>query len=150
MVVLDDIVNAATPMNAADRNAFKGKAKKDTDMEKRNQEQKNKIFIGLGIFAALMIGSLVGAGTMLFLAPQSGKKTRAQFQRKMLELRDQTTEAVEDVVSQASVKVRQVRAGMRKQAKNLEKRGQAKFEEQKKRLSTLVEAGVTAVQGSKA
>lgn len=147
MVVLDDIVNAATPMNAADRNAFKGKIKKDTDMEKPNQEQKNKILIGLGIFAALMIGSLVGAGTMLFLAPRSGKKTRAQIQRKTLELRDQTTEAVEDIVSLAGVKVRQVRAGMCKQAKKLEKRGQAKFKEQKKRLSTLVEAGVTAVQG---
>lgn len=147
MVVLDDIVNAATPMNAADRNAFKRKIKKDTDMEKPNQEQKNKIFIGLGIFAALMMGSLVGAGTMLFLAPRSGKKTRAQIQRKTLELRDQTTEAVEDIVSLAGVKVRQVRAGMRKQAKKLEKRGQAKFKEQKKRLSTLVEAGVTAVQG---
>src|SRR5512133_80956 len=118
MVVLDGIVNAATTMNAADRNAFKGKIKKDTVMKKPNQEQKNKILIGLGIFAALMMGSLVGAGTMLFLAPRSGKKTRAQIQRKTLELRDQTTEAVEDIVSLAGVKVRQVRAGMRKQAKN--------------------------------
>ena len=53
---------------------------------------------------------------MLLLAPQSGKKTRTQIQRKSIELRDQTTEAVEDAVAQAGVKARQITADVHEQA----------------------------------
>jgi len=117
-------------------------------MDNPGQEYKNYINIAWGILVGLLIGGLVGAGAMLLLAPQSGKKTRAQIQKKSLELRDQTTEAVEDAVSQAGAKVRQVRADVRKEVKELDHRGQAMLDEQKKRWSTLVDAGKTAVRGS--
>lgn len=103
-----------------------------------------------GFLAGLLLGSLAGAGAMLLLAPQSGKKTRAQIQRKSIELRDQTTEAVEDAVAQAGVKARQITADVHEQAEALQQRGQDMLDEQKKRLSTVVEAGKTAVQGSRA
>ena len=53
----------------------------------------------LGVVIALLIGSLVGAVTMLLLAPQSGKDTRTQIQEKGIELRDRTSGMVEDAIS---------------------------------------------------
>lgn len=78
-------------------------------MNNRSQEYKKYLIIAGGILAGLLIGGLAGAGGMLLLAPQSGKKTRAQIKKKTLQLRDHTTEAVEDAVSQAGAKVRQIR-----------------------------------------
>ena len=37
--------------------------------------------------AGLLVGGLSGAGAMLLLAPQSGKKMRAQIQKKSNDLR---------------------------------------------------------------
>jgi gas vesicle protein len=118
-------------------------------MDNYDQEQENDDNTVRSFLAGLLIGCLVGAGTMLLLAPQSGEKTRAKIQQKSIELRDQTTEAMGDAVSQAGVKARQIGARVRKQAKELEQRGQAMFDEQNKRLSALIEAGKTAVQGSR-
>lgn len=126
-------------------------------MDNHSQEHENDVndprgFLA-GLLAGLLIGGLAGAAAMWLLAPQSGKRTRAKIQQKSMELRDKTTEAVEtveDAVAQAGVKAHQIRAGVREQAKELEQRGQELFDEQKERLSTLVEAGKTAVQGSRA
>lgn len=116
----------------------------------------NEFIQGLGYFAhkssgfsaGLLIGGVLGAGTMLLLAPHSGKRMRAKIQQKSIELRDETSDAVEDFVKHAGHKARQTSASVRKQAKELEKSGKDVLDEQKKRLSTLVNAGKTAVQGS--
>ena len=42
-----------------------------------------------GLLAGLLIGGLAGAMAMLFLAPQSGKETRAKMQQLSYELREQ-------------------------------------------------------------
>ena len=97
-------------------------------------------------FAGLVVGGLSGAGAMLLLAPQSGKKTRAKLQRQSHELRKQTAETVNDAVAQAHVTARQITHDVRKQAEKLEHRGQAMFDDQKDNLSTMVEAGKDAVQ----
>lgn len=117
-------------------------------MENYSKEHEHTANVVGSFLAGLLIGGLVGTVTMLMLAPQSGKKTRAQIQEKSIELRDQTTDAVEAAVAQAGVKARQIKDGVRTQTEELELRGQALFDEQKKRWSTLVEAGKTAVQGS--
>ena len=49
--------------------------------------------------AGLFMGGLLGAGSMLLLAPQSGKDTRDQIQEEGIELRDQVTETVEGAVN---------------------------------------------------
>jgi len=53
----------------------------------------------LGVLIGLLIGSLIGAITMLLMAPQSGKDTRTQIQKKGIELRDRTSGMVEDAIS---------------------------------------------------
>ena len=105
---------------------------------------------GIGLLSGLLIGGLAGAVAMLLLAPQSGKRTRAKLLRQSNELRDQTTETVEDAVAQARTKARHIKRDVRKQAAELEQRGQAMLDEQKDNLATIVEAGKNALQGNRA
>jgi len=98
--------------------------------------------------AGVLLGGLAGAGAMLLLAPQSGKRTRAQIQLKGMELRDQATEAVEDGMAQTRAKARQITADVREKAKEIQQSGQDMLAEQKARLSAAVAAGKTAIQGS--
>ena len=56
-----------------------------------NQEYKYPTNNILSVLVGTLIGSLAGAVTMLLLAPQSGKDTRTQIQKKGIELRDRTT-----------------------------------------------------------
>jgi len=119
-------------------------------MNNNGQEHETGANNTWSFLAGLLMGGLAGAGAMLLLAPQSGKKTRTQIQRKSIELRDQTTEAVEaveDAVAQAGVKARQITADVHEQAEALQHHGQDMLDEQKKRLSAVVKAGKTAVQG---
>jgi len=50
--------------------------------------------------------------------------------------------------AQARVKARQITANVREKAKDLQRRGQDMLDEQVARVSAVVEAGKTAVQGS--
>ena len=86
-------------------------------------------------FAGLLVGGLSGTGAMLLLAPQSGKKMRAQIQKKSIELRKQTTKAVEDTLSQVRGKARQITDDVQEQAGALKQRGQDVIDEQRDHLS---------------
>lgn len=119
-------------------------------MNNRNYTHENVVSLAGGFFAGFLIGGLAAAGTVLLLAPQSGKRTRAKIQQKSIELREQTTKAVEDTLKQAGVKARQIKSGVREGAKELEQRSQEVLAEQKEHWSTLVQAGKTAVQGVRA
>ena len=78
-----------------------------------------------GFLTGLLVGGLIGAGTMLLLAPQSGKKTREQIRLKGIELRDQTTGVFENAMSQTRDKVRLVTDRVQEEADKLEKRSKA-------------------------
>ncbi len=117
-------------------------------MDNHSQEHETGARNTWSFSAGLLIGGLAGAGAMLLLAPQSGKKSRAQIQRKSIELRNQAAETVEGAVAQSRVKARQITADVHEQAQALQQRGQNMLDEQKERLSTVVEAGKTAVQDS--
>jgi gas vesicle protein len=97
-------------------------------------------------FGGLLIGGLIGAGALLLWAPQSGKKTRRQIQHDGMELRDRVTETVEDAVEQVRDTSGRVAAGVRKQTKKLQQRGQDMFDEQKEVVSQVVEAEKTAIE----
>jgi gas vesicle protein len=111
-------------------------------MYNHHQENGNNAKYVWGFLAGLLVGGLAGAGAMLLLAPQSGKKTRAQIRQNSIELRDQTVKTVEGGVAQARGKARQITDDVREQTGELQQRGQDMLDEQRGHLSkTLKDAG---------
>lgn len=109
-------------------------------MINENQEIKyhNNIF---GVFMGLLAGGLAGAVTMLLLAPQSGRETRRQIREKSIELRDRTSEMIEDAVTQVRTNTNKITMGV----KNY---GQELAVEQLDHVSEAAQAGKKALQGS--
>jgi len=109
--------------------------------------QSSSLLVGLLFLAGLLIGGLIGAGTMLLLAPQSGKKTRRQIRRKGEDLREQTVDAVDSEIAKIHTKAREISTKIHIHAEDLQQRGQALVDQQKERWSPVVEAGITAAEG---
>ncbi|MBE2224568.1 MAG: YtxH domain-containing protein [Anaerolineae bacterium] len=103
---------------------------------------------GFLFLGGLLLGSLTGAGAMLLLAPQSGKKTRRQMRRKGQKVRKQTAVTLHSGVNQIKDKTHQVTTRIQDQAEELQQHGQDVVEDQKERWGPVVEAGITAVQGT--
>jgi gas vesicle protein len=82
---------------------------------------------------------------MLFLAPQSGKKTRAKIQRDGLDLRDQMVQTVGDAVTLGRRHVRRTASRVRKQTKEMAQRGQDMVDGQSEIVGNAVEAEKAAV-----
>ena len=105
----------------------------------------------LSVLTGLLIGGLAGAVTMLLMAPQSGKATRRQIQEKGIELRDHTTEMVDDVVAQERSdrkKITKITTGGRHKAQELFEQGQALVVEQLDHVSEAAKAGKKAIQNA--
>lgn len=102
----------------------------------------------LGVLIGMLVGALAGAVTMLLLAPQSGKDTRTQIQKKGIELRDRTTAMVEDTVSQVRSGANRITTGGREKAKELLQLGESLVIEQLDHVSDAAEAGKKAIQNS--
>jgi gas vesicle protein len=100
------------------------------------------------VFAGLLIGGLAGAITMLLLAPKSGKDIRKQIKEKNIELRDRTTEMVEDTVKQVRLNRDKITIGGRRKAKELLHHGQALVVEQLEHVSKAAQAEKKAIQSS--
>ena len=106
-----------------------------------NQEYRYPTNNILGVLAGTLIGALAGAMTMLLLAPQSGKDTRRQIQEKGIELRDRTTEMVEDTIAQVRTKANKLTMGIKDY-------GQELAVEQLENVSEAAQAGKKAIQNS--
>ena len=78
-----------------------------------NQEYRYSTNNTLNVLVGMLIGGLAGAVAMLLLAPQSGKDTRTQIQKKGIELRDRTTEMVEDTLAQVRSNPNKVEMGVK-------------------------------------
>jgi gas vesicle protein len=102
----------------------------------------------LNILVGMLIGGLAGAVTMLLLAPQSGKDTRLQIQKKGIELRDRTNEMVEDTMTQIRSGANKITIGGRQKFKDLKHQGQELVVEQLEHVSEAAQAGKRAIQGS--
>jgi gas vesicle protein len=66
-----------------------------------------------GLLAGLLIGGLAGAGAMMLLAPQSGKKTRAQIVQKSTELQNRASDTFDDLVELSHFDNRKILIGTR-------------------------------------
>lgn len=104
----------------------------------------------LPVLVGLLIGGLAGAGTMLLLAPQSGKETRELIKQKSIELHDRTVDNVETAVTQIKSAADQLTSDVSEKTKELKHQGQAILIEQLDRVSAVVKAGngSKAVEGS--
>ncbi len=103
---------------------------------KQDNNQLSGFLAGFLFLGGLLLGSVAGAGTMLLMAPQSGKKTRKQIQRKGQKMRKQTAKTVKHKVKQVNDKANQVTTGI-----------QDVVDDQKERWEPVIGAGRTAVQG---
>jgi gas vesicle protein len=106
-----------------------------------NKEYRSPTNNTAGVMAGMLVGGLAGAVTMLLLAPQSGKDTRKQIQEKGMELRDRTTQLVENTVAQARTTANKVSVG-------LKDRGQEIAMEQLENVADAAQAGKKAIRSS--
>jgi gas vesicle protein len=117
-------------------------------MINENQEYRNPANNLLSVLLGVLVGGLAGAVTMLLLAPQSGRDTRIQIQKKGVELRDRTNEMVKDAASQVRSSANRITAGGREKAEELLHQGKELVVEQLDHVSKAVQAGKKAIQGS--
>jgi gas vesicle protein len=117
-------------------------------MLKENQTNLNHNNNISGVATGLVIGSLIGATTMLLLAPQSGKRTREQIQQKGIELRDRATDKVEDAMTQVRLESKKLARSGRHKAKELMHQSQELVAEQLANVSEVVETGKKSILGS--
>ena len=93
----------------------------------------------LNLLVGMLIGGLVGAVAMLLLAPQSGKDTRKQIQEKSIELRDRTTEMVDDTMAKVRTNANKITTGLKDQVQEV-------AVEQLDNVSEAAQAGKKAIQ----
>ena len=103
---------------------------------------------GKSLVAGLFLGSLIGAGTALLFAPQSGMKTRAELQKGAIALRDKTSQTVNDTVTQVKSRANQIKADVQIRAGELQHRGQDILAKQLDRIAVAAEHGKQALQDS--
>ena len=102
----------------------------------------------LAMLTGVIVGGLVGAGTILLMAPQAGKQTRAELQQGVEHLREQTTEKVKDTVTQVKSKADQIKVDMQIKVGDLQHQGQDFLIRQLDRVSHAAEAGKKALQNT--
>jgi gas vesicle protein len=100
------------------------------------------------VLVGVLVGGLAGAVVMLLLAPQSGKETRRQLQKKGTELRERTAEIVDDSIAQVRTQADKVVVSGREKIKELTQHGQGIAAAQLERVSEVAQAGKKAIQSS--
>lgn len=98
------------------------------------------------ILTGILVGGVIGATAMLFLAPRSGQEMREEVREKALELRDRTADTVKDKVSQVKSKAGDITGGVMGKAKGLKHKGQDLLVEKLDRAAEAVEAAKKAIQ----
>ena len=110
-------------------------------MNDENQEYRYTAYSVLGVLAGILVGGLAGAVTMLLLAPQSGRDTRRQIREKSIELRDRTSEMMEDTMAQVRTNTNKIAMGVKDYSKDM-------AVEQLDNVSEVAQAGKKVIQNS--
>jgi gas vesicle protein len=118
------------------------------NMTNENQENRHQPNNLLSVLLGLVVGALAGAVAMLLLAPQSGKDTRTRIQKKGVELRDRTTEMVEDTIAQVRSGAKKFTTDGREKIEELKQQGQKLVTDQLDHVSEAAQAGKKAIQSS--
>jgi gas vesicle protein len=113
-----------------------------------NQEYRHTTNNTWNVLFGMLLGGLAGAVAMLLLAPQSGKDTRVQLQKKGLELRNRTIEMVDDSMAQVRMQADKMAVSGREKIKELTQHGQEIAVKQLEHVSEAAQAGKRAIQGS--
>ncbi len=115
----------------------------------RNERSAAKPTSGGPLLAGLMIGGLVGAASMLLLAPQSGRKTREEIRAGAEDLRDRTTETMKDTLTQVRSRAQELASNVNEKVNDLENQGKDIAIDRLDRVSKAALAGKRAVQSSR-
>jgi gas vesicle protein len=119
--------------------------KLEVQPNKMNAALKNvALYIAIGV----LIGGLAGATTMLFVAPESGKRTRALIKNKTIRLRDQTAKSIKKTVAQVRTGTGKLSTGISEKAVELKQLGQEKLVQQLDRVSKAIDSGKSAIESS--
>ena len=98
------------------------------------------------VLTGILVGGLIGATAMLFLAPRSGEEMRAEVRDKALELRDRTADTVKDTVSQVKSRADELTGGVKGKSQGIKHKGQDVLVEQLDRVSEAVEAAKKVIK----
>jgi len=100
------------------------------------------------VLAGLLVGGLIGAGTMLLFAPQPGAKTRAELQQGAIRLRDRTNETVKGTVTQVKTRANQIKEDVQIKVKDIQHQGRDILGRQLERISHVADAGKKRIDNS--
>jgi gas vesicle protein len=105
----------------------------------RNVSGKSKL-----LFSGILLGGLMGAVTALLTAPQSGVRTRRKIRERSLDIRDRTTDTIDESIYRAERALADVRARMddmsskaRRQTEEFVRRSEKELDKQRARLEKL-------------
>lgn len=87
-------------------------------MENTVRTNGTELHNSVGLLTGLLMGGLAGFGAMLILAPQSGKKTRAQIRQKRTDLQGRATDTYDDLVMLSHFDNREILAGRREKTED--------------------------------
>jgi gas vesicle protein len=133
-------------LQAVNQNAWSEKESNMNNYEYDTREMPEMTGATKQVLTGIVVGGLIGATAMLFLAPRSGEEIRAEIKDKAMDLRDRTTETVKDTVSQVVSKAGNLKGGIRGKSQDIKHRGQDVLIEQLDRVSEAVEAAKKAIQ----
>ena len=87
------------------------------------------------VIGGFLVGSVIGVATALLFAPRSGEETRAEIRDRAVDLRDRTTDTVNQTVSQAKSKAFEIKDTVQQKAQEVTERGKQKLTKQLDRAS---------------
>ena len=79
---------------------------------------------GASFFTGFMIGGVIGAGSVLLLAQQSGEETRSQIRDKGIELKEKTETAYAQVREKMETTAADLKTRLTKETRGLSEEGE--------------------------